>query len=86
LDEEMAEYLGYDKHEPVGRNRGNSRNGKRAKTVLTDSGEVDVEVPRDRDGSFEPVIVAKRQRDQRTPPGGRAGVAPTSRTSVVSGR
>ena len=36
LDEEMAEHLGYDKHEPVGRNRGNSRNGKRAKTVLTD--------------------------------------------------
>ena len=62
LDEEMAEHLGYDKHDPVGRNRGNSRNGKRAKTVLTDSGEVDIEVPRDRDGSFEPVIVAKRQR------------------------
>ena len=62
LDEEMAEHLGYDKHDPVGRNRGNSRNGKRAKTVFTDSGEVAVEVPRDRDGSFEPVIVAKRQR------------------------
>ena len=46
----------------LGRNRGNSRNGKRAKTVLTDSGEVAIEVPRDRDGSFEPVIVAKRQR------------------------
>jgi putative transposase len=62
LEEEMAEHLGYDKHDPAGRNRGNSRNGKRAKTVLTDSGEVAVEVPRDRDGSFEPVIVAKRQR------------------------
>src|SRR5215213_9783188 len=62
LEEEMAEHLGYDKHDPVGRNRGNSRNGKRAKVVLTDSGEVDVQVPRDRDGSFEPVIVAKRQR------------------------
>jgi putative transposase len=62
LEEEMAEHLGYDKHDPVGRNRGNSRNGRRAKTVLTDSGEVAVEVPRDRDGSFEPVIVAKRQR------------------------
>ena len=62
LEEELAEHLGYDKHDPVGRNRGNSRNGKRAKTVLTDSGEVAVEVPRDRDGSFEPVIVAKRQR------------------------
>ena len=62
LEEEMAEHLGYDKHDPLGRNRGNSRNGKRAKTVLTDSGEVAIEVPRDRDGSFEPVIVAKRQR------------------------
>ena len=62
LEEEIAEHLGYDKHDPAGRNRGNSRNGKRAKTVLTDSGEVAIEVPRDRDGSFEPVIVAKRQR------------------------
>jgi putative transposase len=62
LEEEMAEHLGYDRHDPVGRNRGNSRNGKRAKTVLTDSGEVAVDVPRDREGSFEPVIVAKRQR------------------------
>jgi transposase-like protein len=62
LEEELADHLGYDKHDPVGRNRGNSRNGKRAKTVLTDAGEVEIEVPRDRDGSFEPVIVAKRQR------------------------
>jgi len=44
LEEELAEHLGYDKHDPAGRNRGNSRNGKRAKTVLTDSGEVAVEV------------------------------------------
>jgi transposase-like protein len=59
----MADHLGYDKHEPIGRNRGNSRNGKRTKTVLTDAaGEVDIEVPRDREGSFEPVIVRKRQR------------------------
>jgi transposase-like protein len=58
----MAEHLGYDKHDPAGRNRGNSRNGKRANPVLTDSGEVAIEVPRDRDGSFEPVLVAKQQR------------------------
>jgi transposase-like protein len=46
-----------------GRNGGNSRNGRRSKTVLTHScGEVEIDVPRDRDGSFEPVIVAKRQR------------------------
>ena len=63
LDEEMAEHLGYDKHAPEGRNRGNSRNGKRSKTLLTDScGEIEVEVPRDRDGSFEPQLVKKRQR------------------------
>lgn len=63
LDEEMAEHVGYDKHAPQGRNRGNSRNGKRTKTILTDAcGEVDIDVPRDRDGTFEPVIVKKRQR------------------------
>ncbi len=63
LDEEMAEHLGYDKHAPEGRNRGNSRNGKRPKTVLSDScGEVAIDVPRDRDGTFAPVIVGKRQR------------------------
>jgi transposase-like protein len=63
LEEEMTEHVGYDKHDPVGRNGGNSRNGTRAKTVLTDNaGPVTVEVPRDRHGSFEPVIVKKRQR------------------------
>jgi transposase-like protein len=63
LDEEMSEHLGYDKGDPSGRNRGNSRNGKRSKTVITDNaGAVQVEVPRDRDGTFEPVIVGKRQR------------------------
>jgi transposase-like protein len=63
LDEEINEHLGYDKHAPEGRNRGNSRNGKRSKTVLTDNaGEVQIEVPRDRDGSFEPQLVKKRQR------------------------
>jgi len=50
------------KHEPAGKDGGNSRNGKRAKTVLTDVGPVQIEVPRDRDGSFEPRIVRKRQR------------------------
>jgi putative transposase len=62
LDAEMAEHLGYDKHDPAGRNGGNSRNGTRAKTVLTEVGPVEIEVPRDRDGSFDPVIVRKRQR------------------------
>src|SRR6185369_1419896 len=46
----------------AGRDGGNSRNGHRSKTVLTEVGPVEIEVPRDRDGSFEPTIVAKRQR------------------------
>lgn len=55
LDEEMSEYLGYDKHDPAGRGSGNSRNGMRSKTVITDNaGPVSIDVPRDRDGSFEP--------------------------------
>ena len=59
----MSEHLGYDKHDPAGRNRGNSRNGTRAKTVLTDAaGDVEIEVPRDRDGTFAPQLVRKRQR------------------------
>jgi putative transposase len=62
LDAEMTEHLGYEKHASEGRDLGNSRNGIRIKTVLTDVGEVDVDVPRDREGSFEPKIVRKRQR------------------------
>jgi transposase-like protein len=62
LEAEMSEHLGYDKHDPAGRNRENSRNGTRAKTVLTEIGPVQIEVPRDRDSSFDPVIVRKRQR------------------------
>ena len=63
LEEEMTEHVGYDKHAVEGRNGANSRNGTRAKTVLTDNaGPVDIAVPRDRDGSFEPVIVRRRQR------------------------
>jgi len=62
LEGEITDHLGYDKHDPAGRNTGNSRNGTRAKTVLTDVGPVELEVPRDRNGSFEPKIVAKRQK------------------------
>jgi putative transposase len=63
LDEEMAEHLGYDKHAVEGRNRENSRNGKRSKTIVTEAaGEVQIEVPRDRDGTFTPQVVKKRQR------------------------
>ena len=63
LDEELAEHLGYDKHAIQGRGSGNSRNGTRTKTILTEhAGAVEIEVPRDRAGSFEPQIVKKRQR------------------------
>ncbi|WP_241788038.1 transposase [Streptomyces sp. PRh5] len=62
LEGEITDHLGYDKHDPAGRNGGNSRNGKRSKTVLTDVGPVEITMPRDRDGSFEPKIVKKRQK------------------------
>jgi transposase-like protein len=62
LNGEITDHLGYDKGDPAGKNGGNSRNGARAKTVLTEVGPVDIVVPRDRDGSFEPQIVRKRQR------------------------
>jgi putative transposase len=58
----MADHLGYEARDPAGRNGGNSRNGSRAKTVLTELGPVEVAAPRDRDSSFEPKIVRKRQR------------------------
>ncbi|MFE4838128.1 IS256 family transposase [Arthrobacter sp. NPDC056691] len=62
LEGELDDHLGYGKHDPAGRDGGNSRNGRRSKTVLTEAGPVEISVPRDRDASFEPRIVAKRQR------------------------
>ncbi len=62
LEVEMDEHLGYTKHDSAGRNGGNSRNGIRSKTVITEVGPVDIDVPRDRDSSFEPATVKKRQR------------------------
>ena len=62
LEVEMDEHLGYAKHAVEGRNFGNSRNGTRSKTVLTEIGPVEVDVPRDRDSSFEPQTVRKGQR------------------------
>jgi putative transposase len=58
---EMTGHLGYDKHDPAGRGSGNNRNGSTGKTVLTDVGAVDLAVPRDRNGTFEPRIVRKGQ-------------------------
>jgi len=64
LNEELTEHLGYDKHRAgPGRPSVNVRNGARSKTVISDAaGEVRIDVPRDRDGTFEPQIVKKRQR------------------------
>ncbi|MDX3697791.1 transposase, partial [Streptomyces europaeiscabiei] len=62
LEGEITDHLGYDKHDPAGKDGGNSRNDTRSKTVLTDIGPVEIDVPRDREGSFEPAIVKKRQR------------------------
>ena len=62
LEGELDDHLGYEKNDPAGRNGGNSRNGRRGKTVLTEAGPVEISMPRDRDSSFEPKIVAKRQR------------------------
>lgn len=61
LAEELSDHLGYEKGDPAGVGSGNSRNGATPKRVHTDAGTVDLEVPRDRAGSFEPKIVAKRQ-------------------------
>lgn len=61
LELEMEEHLGYPKYDPEGRGTGNSRNGSTPKTVRGDFGEVALETPRDRNASFEPKIVAKRQ-------------------------
>ena len=60
LEAEMDEHLGYEKHQFTGRDGGNSRNGRRSKTVFTEIGPV--EIPRDTDASFDPQIVKKRQR------------------------
>jgi putative transposase len=62
LEGEITDHLGYDRNDPAGRDGGNSRNGHRSKTVLTEVGPVEIDVPRDRDATFEPKIVAKRQR------------------------
>jgi transposase-like protein len=62
LDTEMTDHLGYEIGDKVGNGTGNSRNGRTAKTVLTDVGPVEITVPRDRNGTFEPAIVPKHAR------------------------
>jgi putative transposase len=62
LQTELTTHLGYAPHAPEGRGSGNSRNGTTGKTVHTDQGPLPLEIPRDRQGSFEPQLVNKRQR------------------------
>ena len=62
LEAELDEHLGYDKHEKNKSNKSNSRNGSSKKEIQTKLGEYTIDVPRDRDGSFEPQLVPKRKR------------------------
>ena len=61
LQAELAVHLGHDKHERVANDSGNTRNGSSAKTLKGDFGALPIEIPRDRDGSFEPQLIAKHQ-------------------------
>ncbi len=62
LNAEMEQHLGYAKHAPEGRNSGNSRNGKSSKKVRSVHGEIDLDIPRDRGGSFEPKLIKKGEK------------------------
>ncbi len=62
LQAELTDHLGYDEHAVEGRGSGNSRNGSGTKTLQTEQGPIAVEVPRDRNGTFEPQLVKKHQR------------------------
>ena len=61
LEAEMEEHLGYEKNSVEGNNTGNSRNGYGKKTIISDYGECEIAVPRDRNGDFKPQIIEKRQ-------------------------
>jgi putative transposase len=61
LEAEIDEHLGYEKHSIIGNNSGNSRNGYNRKTIISDYGESEIAIPRDRNGEFEPKVLEKRQ-------------------------
>ncbi len=61
LQAEMVEHLGHDKNEPVVNATGNARNGRSEKTLLGDFGELPIDIPRDRQGSFEPQLIGKHR-------------------------
>jgi len=63
MEAELTAQLGYEKSEPGEKQTGNRRNGKTLKTLRTDQGPMEIEVPRDRDGEFEPKVVPKHQRE-----------------------
>ncbi len=60
LEAEMDEHLGYEKNSAAGNNSGNSRNGYGKKRIVSDYGECEIAVPRDRNGEFAPRVLAKR--------------------------
>ena len=62
LESELTEHLGYERYSPAGNNNGNSRNGKTHKTLKNDNDEIEITVPRDRNGEFDPVIIKKYKR------------------------
>ena len=62
LNAEMEQHLGYAKHAPEGKNSGNSRNGKSSKKVRSVHGEIELDIPRDRSGSFEPKLIKKGEK------------------------
>lgn len=62
MDSELTEHLGYERYSIEGKNTGNSRNGKSKKRLRNDTGEIEIQVPRDRNGEFDPIIVKKYER------------------------
>src|ERR1041385_2641540 len=78
MNAELTHQLGYEKHEAEGRGSGNSRNGKSRKKLKGDFGEIEIEVPRDRAGQYEPKIVAKHQRRFEGFPSPRSALRPSA--------
>ncbi len=62
LESELTEHLGYEKHSFLGKNTGNSRNGKTSKTLRNDNGQIEISIPRDRNGLFDPMIIGKYEK------------------------
>ena len=65
LEAEMTEHLGYEKHSIEGTNSGNNRNGISNKSLKTDQGEIDISIPRDRKGKFDPIIIGEISKNYR---------------------